>query len=806
MLKSRPWRWVCSSCLGRSARLTKQPRWLSIAATDAAAVKAAPDKTATGPAHRHDDALLRQIFDSAAAWKHFSHAGHVGHAHAGLFRNAYLTHPAGFLVFAQATLARSRRIVDKVLAASTPAEYRVIVQDLDRLSDLLCRVLDLCDFVRATHPRREEQRGAAEAWDLVYEYMNELNTTTGLHDQLARALDDPANRAAWSEEELAVAEVLRLDFTKSAINLPKAARDRFIHLSSEISKTAHLFLNYPAPKQPHVTGPSSAFHGLDPKVAQRVQRRGRILLPSLSAEASTALRTVHDPEMRRQIFCASRTAEDRHVRVLEELMALRAELAQLSGFESYGHLVLRDRMMAKSPEAVKKFLHALVKSNSPLVQREMADLLDVKKQFDPNATKLEPWDRDYCAEQVRRAMRSQVRHQDHLSSYFSLGTVMQGISRICTQLYGIRFVPRETAAGETWHQDVRRLDVVSDTDGHVAVLYCDLFNREAKTMCPAHFTVRCSREILAAEVAEMANAEQHTEALPRFDSPEAAANDGMALSYKDGVLKQLPTIALICDFTQPNDGRGVDRPVLLDFHQLETLFHEMGHAIHSILARTSFQNVAGTRCATDLAELPSTLMEYFAADPCALGLWARHFETDAPLPYAMLADNLRVTRRFSGADTENQIILAMLDQELHSASVPAAAAAAAGRRGPDSTAVYHGLQRAHGNTPPDPDGTSWQGFFGHLSGYGATYYSYIFDRVLAERVWKVVFGAGRDGAALRRDNGERLKESLLRWGGSRDPWACLAAALRDERLVGGGPEAMALVGSWGSAGVGGESL
>jgi len=118
----------------------------------------------------------------------------------------------------------------------------------------------------------------------------------------------------------------------------------------------------------------------------------------------------------------------------------------------------------------------------------------------------------------------------------------------------------------------------------------------------------------------------------------------------------------------------------------------------------------------------------------------------------------------------------------------------------DTTKVYHDLQRRHGTLPPDPAGTSWQGFFGHLYGYGGSYYSYLFDRVLAKRVWQKVFASGQDGGAVARGNGERFKDDVLKWGGARDPWKCLSNVLRDERLEGGGKSAMGSVGSWGIEG------
>lgn len=662
---------------------------------------------------------------------------------------------------------------------------------MDRLSDLLCRVIDLSDFVRVTHPDRQMQAAAAEAWAIVYQYMNQLNTTTGLNEQLGKAMENPDVTSAWSEEEKTVAEILKLDFSKSAVNLPQHSRDRFVHLSSVIGDVGQLFVEKMAPEQPMLVLPSSKFQGMNPLVARRMTRRGQIYLPTLSPEASLALRTVHDEDTRKAIYYASRTAATKSVKRLEELLKLRVELAKLSGFESYGHMALRDRMMAKSPESVQQFLKALVKNNAPIVKREVEAMLSLKQsELGSTDVEFKPWDRDYYMHMIRQEDRSKARRDDFLSAYFSLGTIMQGLSRLFTRLYGIRFVPRETMPGETWHSDVRRLDVISDEDGHVAVLYCDLFYREDKSPNPAHFTVRCSREIAGPELDEAASALQQAAAgIPNFASPEEAANDGMAMSRgKNGSLKQLPTIALVCDFPQ-SEAAG-EKPAFLTYGQMETLFHEMGHAIHSILARTSLQNVSGTRCATDLAELPSTLMEHFCADPDVLNLFARHYETDEPLNYQMVVDKLRQSKRFEGTDNENQILLAMLDQEYHSAKVASDSF--------DSTDMYRSLQLEYGNTPADPLGCRWQGFFGHLFGYGSTYYSYLFDRVLAERVWKVVFSSGQNGAAINRENGEQLKENLLKWGGGREPWRCLADTLRDDRVADGDEKAMALVGSWGT--------
>ncbi|ESZ99167.1 hypothetical protein SBOR_0451 [Sclerotinia borealis F-4128] len=773
--------WVCSRCVKRQIQ---SHRGLATASTQYREPRPVPvDNSAPGA--KHDDKTLQQIFDSPDFWAEFSQSSKQSYNSPaiGLFQNRYLVDPKGFKVFANISLRKAQRIVDKVLKASTTEEYKHVARDLDRLSDLLCRVIDLSDFVRATHPNAAIQAAASRAYAEMFEYMNILNTTTGLDKQLEVAMGMPEIVAGWTEEEVVVADILRKDFAKSAIDLPRAQQKKFVALSQEISEIGPEFVDYMIPAKPYLMFESSQLKGMDPISVKKHTTWGQTKLPTMGSAAADAIRSIQNEEVRKAIYMATRTASSNTVNKLEELLCKRAELAKLSRYESYSHLALGDKM-AKSPESVSQFLQALAKDNNQIVKGEVSELLKAKLS-NPNASSpgLQPWDKDYYMAQILASVRSHSRNSDFLSAYFSLGRVMQGLSRLFTRLYGVRLVPHETMPGETWNSDVRRLDVISETDGHVAVLYCDLFSRPGKSPNPAHFTLRCSREITTAELEEASTLSEND----LFKSDAEAANDGMATSRSSGVLKQLPTIALICDFVTIS-GKS-SRPALLRFSEVQTLFHEMGHAIHSILGRTSMQNVSGTRCATDFAELPSVLMEHFAADPSVLSLFARHYETDQPLPYEMVAEKLASDKRFEGSDTENQIILSMLDLAYHS-DLPLSSSF-------NSTEVYHSLQHNHGALPVDPPGTCWQGFFGHLFGYGSSYYSYLFDRVLARRIWQVVFQGGEAGGSVRRDNGEKMKEEVLKWGGGRDPWKCLAGVLNDGRVENGDEKAMAIVGSWG---------
>ena len=695
-------------------------------------------------------------------------------------------------------MQKCKKLVARVLAYNSVEDYKRIARDLDRLSDLLCRVIDLSDFIRSVHPDPVVQAAANEAYGMMFEYMNVLNTTTGLNSQLKKAMTIPEVWSSWSEEEKTVATILEKDFSKSAIDLAESERRDFVTLSNDIVQLGTEFVDSMAAATPFLQLESSRLKGMDPVMVRQFTRWGNVNLPTVGVAATLALRTVEDPETRREIYLASRTSKKESLKRLELLLQKRAELAQLSGYESFGHMTLADKM-AKTPEAVTAFLDALAKDNRPRVESEVQALLELKESDATTgrmAKELNAWDRDYYTPKLLSSIQpgSQYRGHDTLSAYFSLGTVIQGLSRLFHRLYGIRLVPRETLPGETWNQDVRRLDVVDDHEGHIAVIYCDLLERAGKSPNPAHFTLRCSRRISEEEMQEAAESSSQTSGL--FATAQEAANDGLATNFnpRDGnALYQLPTIALICDFSLPLQSSS--RPTLLTFRELTTLFHEMGHALHSICGRTALQNVAGTRCATDFAELPSVLMESFASAPEVLDLYARHWESDAPLDTARVRDWVEREKVMAGTEVEGQVLLGMLDQRLHS-SAPLTWNPRGGG-GTQSTALYHSVWNSYSSVP-EPAGTSWQGFFGHLFGYGATYYSYLFDRAIAGKIWTDVFQRTQMGA-VDPEAGSRFREQVLRWGGGRDGWRCVAGVLQDREgvLSEGGKGAMEMVGRWG---------
>lgn len=275
---------------------------------------------------------------------------------------------------------------------------------------------------------------------------------------------------------------------------------------------------------------------------------------------------------------------------------------------------------------------------------------------------------------------------------------MEGINTLLGRIYGVRIKYDRVRRGEVWADYVHKLTVHHETVGFLGVIYCDFSNRAGKVGGDCHFTVRCAKRL------------------------------------KDGSF-QTPIVVLSLfleeqsRFGASGQERTGSAPTLLSPGQAENLFHEMGHAIHSMLARTRYQHVAGTRCSTDLAEVPSNLMEYFFYDPRVLcRVAARNYRTGDPLPWEM-AENLCGSRfALSAVELQQQALYGLFDLNLHSGPPPSLG----------TTELFRSL---HNEIMPYPhvDGTGWQHRFGHLVPYGAKYYSYLVAKATAALIWQRVF-------------------------------------------------------------------
>lgn len=748
-----------------------------------------------------DEDVITKIFDSKEFWNSFNEhksrntdtskssylidtlkfGSYKGNRNSvGLFCNPYLTSPKGLKKFAQESLVSARALTSHMIEDHSAEGLKSYIKELDRLSDILCRVIDLCEFVRAVHPDSSFVTAAEECHAELFKHMNILNTSKPLFDKLEEVLYNKklGIEKQLTKEEISVGRLLYDDFKKSGIDMDDKTGEQFVQLSSYIASAGQEFNNnITIPKNTSIKIEPSEWKedDLNPEYSKSVSRNfdGSLSIPIYGHVPFELLRSCPNKLIREKIWVALHSVPDNQIDLLTNLLRCREILAKLMGCKNYADYALADKM-AHNPENVIGLLKGLVNDLKPEVLKELRMLY---KYFPANTVKenpsdeelvntIKPWDREFLLTRYILAQKSS--HHEDITKYFSLGTVVSGLSNLFHSIYGIKLVPQKLKPGEVWSADVRRFDAVSDTDGKVGIMYLDLLHRSGKTPHPAHFTVCCSRMIHSAELD--AN-DKFNLSLPTTETVETVVHDGKTY--------QLPVISLVCNYHEDKNNSGV---ICLTLEQVATLFHEMGHAMHSILGRTALHNVSGTRCQTDFVELPSILHETFARDERVLASFGKHYKTGEKVSIELVKKHLLSDRILTSCETFGQVKMALLDQLYHGAGNC--------NVNDDSFNVIDLYHQLESNLAFFSDTKStWPGKFGHLYSYGALYYSYLLDRAISSKVWNNLFAKD----PFSRKAGEKFKNEVLRWGGSRDPWICLSKVLNVKELAKGDVKAMQFI-------------
>lgn len=630
----------------------------------------------------------------------------------GLFGIKGLTSSDGLTKFATSSLARAQSLAHDLRSPSLnkPQAGPLEIRKLDELSDTLCRVVDLAAFLRITHPDPKMVDAAQQVHELLFGFMSELNTSKDLFQLVQTALQNSETQG----EEKIVAQLLKHDFLKNGVQYKQDTnrQNKFIELSNDISVNGQCFLLGCGDRQTDDLELSPAeLKGSSPALLAKLSRlgatsssiwQGKIRVPASMPHISEhLLATATNPNTRKKVWRHLRSASKQQVQRLDIVLKDRHELAQLAGYDTFANYELGDKMM-KNSENVNRFLTSLATSVKPLASREL------QKIGAPSA----PWDYNFVLSQYRSQLRRTVSPPS-----FELTGVFHAINELIQTLYGLRFEPGNILPGEVWDPEVHRLDVY-DGNEKVGVVYCDLLSRPGKQPNPAHFTIQCARQL--------------------YPTNE----------------KQLPIIALVCDF-EKHSRTGT---VTMQYGDVQTLFHEMGHAIHSMVGRTRLHNVAGTRCATDFVELPSILFEKFASHPAVLKMMKPELDASQ-----FLAKQAKIDAATEYWETWHQLSLSFLDQALHGEPfLKCGSSTSVARQITDQYTLYD-------KAPLADQHTEQFAHFGHLISYGATYYSYLFDRSLASMTWELLF----QQQSSWDEGGHRFKEQVLQWGGARDPLECI---------------------------------
>ncbi|KAG8212643.1 hypothetical protein J437_LFUL018774 [Ladona fulva] len=629
---------------------------------------------------------------------------------AGLFGIPELKDANGFSLLQEKAIDDTENLL---VEACDPNRKRKLVNIFDDLSDTLCQVADLAEFVRIAHPKHSFSLAAENACISVSSIVEKLNTDRSIYEALHSVCEN-GDKVPTTDEDDHVSRLFLLDFELSGIHLPEDRRKKVVAINDYILHLGREFSTQVAipSREPLENIPSS--------VRNMFPNDGRdATISGLRVESS-------DERVRELAFRAFLRPDETRDALLTELLNSRHRLATLCGFSSFAHRALQGSL-AGDPGTVSKFLSYLAEELGQRSLVELSALRKVKKADNPYSQDLYPWDVPYYASKLRRDWLGAS--DGDLCPYFSLGACMQGIDRLLHSLYGISLHCEETEPGEVWSSDVHKLAVKENDGTLLGYIYCDFFERTGKPAQDCHFTIRGGRQ------------------LP----------DG---SYQN------PIVVVMLNL--PSSGWG--QPSLLSPSTVDNLFHEMGHAIHSMLARTTYQHVSGTRCSTDFAEVPSVLMEYFSSDEQVLNSFARHHRTSESMPKDLIRRVCVAKNLFSCSEMVTQVFYSGLDQEYHTNWPPA--------HGQSTTQVLLQVQNQHPGLLPAVPNTAWQLRFGHLVGYGAKYYSYLLSRAVASRIWRQKF----ESCPMEDGVGKDYRNLCLAYGGGRPPSRLLKDLLGEEPL------------------------
>ncbi|WP_314143406.1 peptidyl-dipeptidase Dcp [Buttiauxella noackiae] len=609
--------------------------------------------------------------------------------------------------------------------ANNPAEptFENTYLALEKTGQMLGRVTNVFFAMTSVHTNDYLQQLDEEFATELAELADEMRLNTMLFERLDSVYQH-RNSAGLDEESLRLVEVVWQSFRFSGATLSDEKKARLKVLNKEAAQLSSQFNNrlHAADKAAGlVVDDVQQLAGLTPaeisSAAQHASAKGlngKYLIPLLNFTQQPALQSLQDRQTREKLFKAGwyRTEQndDNDTRaIVSRLATLRAEQAQLLGFENYAAWKIADQM-AEKPQAALEFMRDIVPAATARAQRELADIQQVIDE-QQGGFKAEAWDWAFYAEQVRRAKYNLDEGQ--IKPYFELNNVLSdGVFWAASQLFGLNFVERFDIP--VYHDDVRVWEIF-DKDGRgMALFYGDFFARDSK-----------------GGGAWMGNfVEQST------------------------LLDNAPVIYNVCNYNKPAAGEAA----LISWDDVVTLFHEFGHTLHGLFATQCYATLSGTNTPRDFVEFPSQINEHWASHPLVFANYARHYQTGEAMPDALKEKLLRAARFNKGYDMTELLAAALLDMNWH--NLPAGSTV-------EDVAQFEtqALESEHINLPTVPPRYR-SSYFAHIfgGGYAAGYYAYIWTQMLADDGYQWFVEQG----GLNAQNGQRFREAILSRGNSRE--------------------------------------
>ncbi|WP_119025327.1 M3 family metallopeptidase [Acinetobacter soli] len=599
------------------------------------------------------------------------------------------------------------------------AAQHALVQQLDQLENAMSESWGVLSHLNAVMNNAQTREVYQALLPSLSEYYTQLGQHTALYQSYQQLHDSSQFSSLSAAEQSAIRLALR-DFKLSGVALEGANKARYAEISARLSQLSSDFSNHvldatqayfkPLSEEELIGLPQSSIELLKQYGQQRELNQP---VATLDFPAYLAIMTyAENRELRETLYKAYTTrASDQadhpeydNTAVMEEILALRQEMAQLLGFENFAAYSLASKM-APDVDTVHDFLVDLAAHARTPALKEVEELTAIARQ--DGLDQLQPWDSGYYSEKLKQQQFNLS--QEALKPYFPAPKIIQGLFQIVQRLYGVDIVEREAPV---WHQDVRYYEL-EDQGQVLAGFYFDLYARSGKR--------------------------------------GGAWMSGFRSRMQSAQGLQKPICYMVCNFTPPVG----KQPALLTHDEVNTLFHEFGHGLHHMLTEVDNISVAGTHgVAWDAVELPSQFMEFWTWDQQSLNLLSEHIETKAQLPEALL--NALLSARFfqSGMQTLRQIEFALFDLTIH-------------RKTPALTSSQIQAEldqiRREFSVLPTAAYNRFQHSFSHIfaGGYAAGYYSYKWAEVLASDA----FDRFEQEGIFNTQTGAEFRKAILAVGG-----------------------------------------
>lgn len=623
-------------------------------------------------------------------------------------------------------IAEARQEVAAIAEATEEPTFENTIEALENTGELMDRVTNVLFNLNSAETCDELQAVARDASPLLSAFDSEIKQNEALWLRIKQVYARRESLNLNTEQQMLLTKSYK-SFIRSGADLDAAKKQRYTEVTMELSRLALQFgENLLAETNDYVLfiAEEADLKGLPKDVigraastARQKGQEGRWAFTLQAPSYIPFMEYADNRQLREQLFKAYMSkgmkGNDRdNQQIVKDLVRLRAELADLLGYSSYADYVLEERM-AETPAKVEVFLYDLLERAMPKAREDVQELEAYMQEL--GAThELQRWDWAYYSEKLRK---KKYDLDDELTKpYFKLEQVIAGVFQTAERLYDISFKKNDTIP--VYHSDVEAYEVLDKQGDVTAVFFADFFPREGKRGGAWMTSYRDEKKV-----------------------------DGK---------KVIPLISIVCNFTPSSE----DSPSLLKFDEVTTLFHEFGHALHGMLADTTYASLSGTHVYWDFVELPSQIMENWCYEKECLDLFATHYETGEPIP-AEYVQRIKDSAIYHEAyATVRQLSFGLLDMSWH--NLPLERAAAIG----DVTAVEEAAFEQTELFPKVP-GTNMSVQFGHIfgGGYASGYYSYKWAEVLDADAFSVFQKKG----VFDKATADAFKSNILSLGGTEHP-------------------------------------